>query len=162
MGQPQPFCARLCSKRRALPKGAVAPLPGLRFLLRQRIGGVTKQQVCILRRLQKARAGGGVAGEHNTQPLARYAQHLCRLHRSALHGNALPFLQQLPLLHRYPQRPRLLRRKFARTGQLQPVAKAFYPVLCGKRHQRAPAGQPLAQRIQRQRLARHKTCGFTG
>ena len=102
MGQPQPFCARLCSKGRALPKGAVAPLPGLRFLLRQRIGGVAKQQVCILCRLQKARTGGGVAGEHHAQAPARGAQHLYRLHRSALHGNALPFLQQLPLLHRHP------------------------------------------------------------
>ena len=134
----------------------MAPLPGLRFLLRQRIGGVAEQQICILCRLQKARAGGGVAGEHHAQPPARCAQHLYRLYRSALHGNALPFLQQLPLLHRHPQRPGLLRRKFACTGQLQPVAKAFYPVLCGKRHQPRTGRPALAQRIQCQRLARHK------
>ena len=156
MGQPQPFCARLCRKGRALPKGAVAPLLGLCFLLRQRIGGVAEQQVCILCRLQIIRAGGRIAGKYHAQPLTRGTQHLRRLHRSALHGNALPFLQQLPLLHRHPQRLGLLRRKFACTGQLQPVAKAFYPVLCGKRHQPRTGRPAIAQRIQRQRLARHK------
>ena len=37
MGQPKPLCPRLCGKGRALPKGAVAPLPGLVFLLRKGI-----------------------------------------------------------------------------------------------------------------------------
>ena len=60
------------------------------------------------------------------------------------------------MLHRHPQRPGLLRRKFARTGQRQLVAKAFYPVLCGKRHQPRTGRPARAQRIQRQRLARHK------
>lgn len=156
MGQPKPLCPRLRGKGCALPKGAVPPLTGLVFLLRKGIGGIAYQQVCVMRRLQIIRAGGRIAGKYHAQPLARCAQHLRRLHRSALHGNALPFLQQLPLLHRHPQRPGLLRREFACTGQLQPVAKAFYPVLCGKRHQPRTGRPALAQRIQRQRLARHK------
>ena len=117
MGQPKPLCPRLRGKGCALLKGAVPPLTGLVFLLRKGIGGIAYQQVCVMRRLQIIRAGGRIAGKYHAQPLARGAQHLRRLHRSALHGNALPFLQQLPLLHRHPQRPGLLRRDVVHRAQ---------------------------------------------
>lgn len=162
MGQPKPLCSRLRGKGCALPKGAVSPLTGLVFLLRKGIGGIAYQQVCVMRRLQIIRAGGRIAGKYHAQPLARGAQHLRRLHRSALHGNALPFLQQLPLLHRHPQRLGLLRRKFACTGQLQPVAKAFTRCFVANGTSRAPAGQPSLSASSASGWPGISTCGFTG
>ena len=80
--QPQPLCPGFCRQRCALSKGAVPPLRRLFLLLRQGIGGVTEQQVCVLRRLLQRRAGCTVAGKDEPQPLTGCAQHLGGLHHT--------------------------------------------------------------------------------
>ena len=152
MHQPQPLYTSLCCQRRALSKGAVPPLRGLRLLLRQGIGGIAEQQVCVLRRLFQRRAGGTVAGKDEPQPLARRAQHLGGLHHTLCQRDSLSPLQKPPLGHRYAQRPRLFGVEPTRPGQLQPVAQTAYPVLCCHRQQRCPGGPSIRKSIQRHRL----------